>query len=105
MTTSTGPGLAALAFAALVGLGAPPYGWAARPTPAREAPADPALRVDLNAADADALARLPGIGPVRAQRILERRAKHPFRSVADLAAVRGIGPKLVARLKPWVKVE
>jgi competence protein ComEA len=62
-------------------------------------------RVDLNQADAAALDALPGIGPVIAGRILERRAHQgPFRSPEDLLAVRGIGPAVFARLRNHVRV-
>ncbi|TMQ71370.1 MAG: helix-hairpin-helix domain-containing protein [Candidatus Eisenbacteria bacterium] len=71
------------------------------PTPAR--PADAPL--DLNRADARELDALPGIGPVLAERILTyRRERGAFRSVEDLLAVRGIGPRLFERLRPRLKV-
>lgn len=58
--------------------------------------------IDLNSASAEALATLPGIGPRRARAIVERRAKRRFRTVEELRAVRGFGPKLVRRLRPHV---
>jgi competence protein ComEA len=62
-------------------------------------------RLDLNAASADELEGLPGIGPKTAQRILEdRRKRGPFRKVADLTRVKGIGAKTLARLLPHVTV-
>jgi competence protein ComEA len=62
-------------------------------------------RLDLNAASADELEGLPGIGPKTAQRILEdRRKRGPFRRVADLTRVKGIGAKTLARLLPHVTV-
>jgi competence protein ComEA len=55
--------------------------------------------VNVNAADAEALDVLPGIGPVLAERIVADRAAHgPFASLDDLERVSGIGPSLVARL-------
>jgi competence ComEA-like helix-hairpin-helix protein len=58
----------------------------------------PAL-VDLNAAGAEELQRLPGVGPVLAGRILEERAAGgPFRSVDDLVRVPGMGPARVRAL-------
>ena len=57
----------------------------------------PAGRIDINRAPAAELTRLRGIGPALAQRIVEYRQQHgPFRSVDDLAQVRGIG---AAKLK------
>jgi competence protein ComEA len=66
------------------------------------APAD--SRVDLNAANRHELESLPGIGPVLAGRILERRARARFRVPEDLLSVRGIGPRLYARLLDRVRV-
>ncbi len=60
--------------------------------------------VDLNLASVQELERLPGIGPVLAQRISEYRTAHPFRSVEDLMEVKGIGERRLAQLKPMVVV-
>ncbi|MBN1826265.1 MAG: helix-hairpin-helix domain-containing protein [Candidatus Eisenbacteria bacterium] len=55
--------------------------------------------IELNRCDAAELERLPGIGPVRANRIVEWRERHgPFRSVRDLLRVPGLGPKTLARI-------
>lgn len=60
--------------------------------------------VDVNAATADELAALPGIGPALARRIVRWRAEHGrFRSVDALADVPGIGPATVERLRPRVR--
>lgn len=61
--------------------------------------------IDVNSASAAELQRLPGIGPKRAQRIVDERRKRPFQSVEDLRRVPGIGPKLQERLRPYVLVE
>lgn len=62
-------------------------------------------RLDLNRAGAAELDRLPGIGPVLASRIVEHRERSGrFTRVEDLLAVRGIGPRLFARLAPLVTV-
>ncbi|MGH7546270.1 MAG: ComEA family DNA-binding protein, partial [Gemmatimonadota bacterium] len=72
------------------------------PDPGRSTPTSP---LDLNAATADDLQRLPGIGPKRAAQILAlRRARGRFRSVEELLEVPGIGPKTLARLRPHVRV-
>ncbi|KSW28724.1 ComEA family DNA-binding protein, partial [Cellulomonas sp. B6] len=60
--------------------------------------------VDLNRADEAALQELPGVGPVLAGRIVEHRARSPFTSVDDLDDVAGIGPALMADLRPRVRV-
>lgn len=62
-------------------------------------PGDPPI--DVNAASAEELQRLPGVGPVMAGAIV---AGRPFRSVADLDRVRGIGPKTLDKLRPFVVV-
>jgi competence protein ComEA len=67
---------------------------------ARYAPAAGASTVDVNRADAAALERLPGIGPVLARRIMdERAARGPFSGFADLRArVDGVGEGLALAL-------
>ena len=66
----------------------------------------PSGPVNINTADESALAGLPGIGPVTARRIVDhRRVRGPFRSVSDLLAVRGIGPKRLATLRDLVVVQ
>ena len=68
-------------------------------------PEPPDDRIDLNAADASELQRLPGIGPVGARRIVEEReAAGPYRTVGDLVRVAGFGPSRVRGLMPRVKV-
>ncbi len=67
--------------------------------------ATPAHRVDLNRASLEDLDALPGVGPVLAGRSLElRRRQGAFHDVRDLRAVRGIGPRLYARLEDRVEV-
>ncbi|MDD5557747.1 MAG: ComEA family DNA-binding protein [bacterium] len=62
-------------------------------------------RVNINRAAAVVLEQLPLIGPKRAARIVaDRRARGPFGSVDDLDRVPGIGPRIVARLRPHVTV-
>jgi competence protein ComEA len=61
--------------------------------------------VDLNTADGSALDSLPGVGPVLAQRILDWRTQHGrFSSVDELGEVSGIGDKLLAQIRPKVRV-
>jgi competence protein ComEA len=75
------------------------------PRPALELLADGAVIVDLNTADEDELCRLPGIGPTRARAILALRTKlGRFKSVDDLARIKGIGRTLLRRLRPWTRI-
>ncbi len=56
--------------------------------------------LDVNAADAEALEALPGIGPALAARIVaDRERRGPFGSLAALSRVPGIGRATVARLE------
>jgi DNA uptake protein ComE-like DNA-binding protein len=59
--------------------------------------------VDLDAASADAIEALPGIGPALAKRIVAHRdSAGAFRHMAGLCEVRGVGPVLAERLRPLV---
>jgi competence protein ComEA len=61
--------------------------------------------LDLNAATAEQLDALPGVGPVLAQRILDWRSQHGrFDSIDQLNSVSGIGDAKFADLKPLVTV-
>jgi|MudIll2142460700_1097286.scaffolds.fasta_scaffold71533_2 competence ComEA-like helix-hairpin-helix protein len=65
-------------------------------------PASPGV-LDLNTADARALAALPGIGAELAARIVaERAARGPFASPEELRRVPGIGPGRLERIRPLV---
>jgi competence protein ComEA len=60
-------------------------------------------RVDLNQAPVEELDRLPRVGPALARRIVEDRAANgPYRTLADLARVTGVGPRLLRELEPHV---
>jgi hypothetical protein len=56
-----------------------------------------AVPVDVNRATAAELASLDGIGPALAARIV---AARPFRRIDEVAEVRGIGRRRLARLRP-----
>lgn len=60
-----------------------------------------AAQVNINTADAKTLAKnIKGVGPKKAQAIvIYRRENGPFKSIHDLAKVKGIGEKLIARNK------
>lgn len=61
--------------------------------------------LDLNRASAVDLTRLKGIGPKRAAAIVAHREREgPFPSVDALQAIKGVGPKTVTRLRPWLTV-
>lgn len=103
LADTAGPALDAVA-----GGGPPP---AARPeadgVAVEAAPRLPyrAGRLDLNAATAEDLAALPGIGEKLAARIVADRDAHgPYSRVEDLDRVPGIGPAKLARLSGAVYV-
>jgi competence protein ComEA len=62
-------------------------------------------RVRVNSAGAEDLQRLPGVGPVLAQRIVEHRDRYgPFAVVEDLLDVSGIGEGKLAAMREAVLV-
>lgn len=59
--------------------------------------------IDINTADAELLAELPGIGPSRADAIIEERDTNgEFTSAEELERVSGIGPATVDRIRDQV---
>lgn len=78
----------------------------APPAPRRRSSANSPVRMNLNTADAALLQRLPRIGPALAGRIIAYRQEiGPFARVEDVVDVRGIGPKTLERIQPWLYVE
>jgi competence protein ComEA len=74
-----------------------------RADPERTASAADGRPVDLNSATPDELARLPGVGPSLAARIVERRQSGgTFRSIEDLREVKGMGHAKLERLRHLV---
>jgi competence protein ComEA len=60
--------------------------------------------VDLNSADWPELTVLPGVGETLAKRIVADRDQHgPFHDFDDLRRVRGIGPRTLERLTPYLR--
>ncbi len=84
---------------ALLALFTAPAAWAAEA--AAPVSADQAVTiVHLNTATAVELEKLPGIGPVLAERIVEYRTAHgPFTRLDQLHEVKGVGDHLLGRLQ------
>lgn len=61
--------------------------------------------VNINTADVKTLDTVKGIGPKKAQAIVDYRTKHgPFKSVDDLTNVPGIKGKTLEKLRPNLTV-
>ncbi|MFI6580414.1 helix-hairpin-helix domain-containing protein [Embleya sp. NPDC050493] len=74
------------------------------PTPTG-GPTAPGALVDINAATAEQLEQLPGVGPVLARQIIEKRTQlGRFATIDQLRQIRGIGERKYSDLKPKVRV-
>jgi competence protein ComEA len=70
----------------------------------RAAPAEITFQVDVNRAEWPELTLLPGVGESLARRIVEARERHgKFVSHEDLRRVKGIGPRTLDRLRPYLQ--
>lgn len=66
----------------------------------------PSAPINVNSATVADLETLPEVGPALAQRIIDsRNAEGPFTSVDDLRRVKGIGPKKLEAIRPYVVVQ
>src|ERR1700682_5637382 len=65
----------------------------------------PSQPVNINTATSAQLQLVPGIGPSTAEKILQMRKSYgAFKSVNDLMAIRGIGPKRLEKMKMYLTV-
>jgi competence ComEA-like helix-hairpin-helix protein len=63
----------------------------------------PAQPVNINSATSEELQQVPGIGPSTAEKILQMRKSYgPFKSVDDLLAIRGLGPKRLEKMRKYL---
>ncbi|MGB6897419.1 MAG: helix-hairpin-helix domain-containing protein [Candidatus Acidiferrum sp.] len=65
----------------------------------------PPAPININTANSEELQLVPGIGPATAEKILQMRKSYgPFKSVDDLRAIRGIGPKRLEKMRKYLTV-
>jgi competence ComEA-like helix-hairpin-helix protein len=65
----------------------------------------PPQPININTADSAQLQLVPGIGPSTAEKILQMRKSYgTFKSVNDLMAIRGLGPKRLEKMGKYITV-
>ena len=95
--------IAVIMFVCCVGLVVVPPVLAANSNVEKNAQAETLLNV--NAANEAELTVLPGVGKVTAERIVVFRTEQgPFKSVDDLTLVKGIGKKMLEKIRPLVTI-
>jgi competence protein ComEA len=62
----------------------------------------PGQKVNINTASKDMLEALPGIGPVKAQEIIDGR---PYKNPEDIMKVKGIKEGIYDKIKDWITVK
>lgn len=71
---------------------------------AEQTKSEVAQKVDINKADAVMLTQIPGIGPKTADAIIAyRKDVGQFKSLEDLIEVKGIGPKKLEKIRPFLQ--
>jgi len=80
--------------------------WGARPIEIdRQQPLPLGYKIDINTATWVEFVQLEGIGETLADRIVkDRETNGPFRSIDELQRVKGIGPKTIKRIRPYLTV-
>ena len=63
-------------------------------------------KVNINKASSSEIQKIPGIGPVLAQRVIDFRNKNgKFEIIDDLMDVKGIGSKKLEKIRAWILIE
>lgn len=60
--------------------------------------------ININKASKSELDKLPGVGPVTAEKIIKYRQKHKFKRPSDIKKVKGIGEKKFEKMKKYIEV-
>lgn len=61
------------------------------------------IKININTADAKEFQKLKGIGPAKAEKIIQFREKNgAFQTIDDLQKVKGIGPKTLEKLRKFL---
>ncbi|MDU5948716.1 MAG: helix-hairpin-helix domain-containing protein, partial [Paenibacillus macerans] len=61
--------------------------------------------ISINQAGLTELQDIPGIGEKKAQAIIDYRTAHgPFVSLSDLTKVKGVGNKMLEKMKPYIRL-
>ncbi|TXT35932.1 MAG: hypothetical protein FD138_1165 [Planctomycetota bacterium] len=80
-------------------------GWGMRPIELERLPVRQYdFRIDINSASWVEWTQIEGIGEATAQKIIaDREANGPFGNVKDLLRVKGIGPKTLEKMRPFLR--
>ncbi|MBN1958131.1 MAG: helix-hairpin-helix domain-containing protein [Desulfuromonadales bacterium] len=62
-------------------------------------------KINLNTATIEQLMELKGIGEKTAEKIIEYRKQHQFKSVDELVNVKGVGEKTLTKIRDQLTVE
>ena len=68
-------------------------------------PAFALAKVNLNTASMEQLIQLPGVGAKTAEKIIEYRKQHQFKTVDEVVNVKGVGEKTLAKIRDQLTVE
>ena len=61
--------------------------------------------ININTASASVLDQLPGVGPTRAQQIIDyRNTNGPFQKIEDIQKIKGIGPATYDKMKHLISI-
>lgn len=84
---------------------APDSGTDKEAPPAMGSAEQPSDGISINSAAPAELMEIPGIGEKKARAIIDYRTEHgPFQSVEDLTKVKGIGDKMLEKMKPHIRL-